>query len=122
MPGRIVVALEDQALADDVATLLTAEGEDVVALADSMAALSALEAAQTAQVLISSLSFQPGKPNGVALARMARLRRPGIRTAFLGSADMERYTAGLGQLLQEPASAEELAALARKLLHSQDQN
>ena len=41
-----------------------------------MTALSALENADRADVLITRLTFPPGNPNGVSLALMARAKRP----------------------------------------------
>jgi len=43
-----------------------------------MTALSALENADRADVLITRLTFPPGNPNGVSLALMARAKRPSI--------------------------------------------
>ena len=47
-----------------------------------MAALDALENAQRVEVLITRVRFPPGKPNGIALALMARHKRPGIKVLF----------------------------------------
>jgi hypothetical protein len=123
MPARIVVALDDRALADRVVSELKTLGQDALAFADSMTALTVFEDhLETIQVLIISLVFPPGQPNGVALARMARLRRPGIRAVFVGEADLEPHTAGLGKLVVPPVTVETLASLAMALLTPDDQN
>lgn len=123
MPAQIVVALEDWALADNVAVLLKAAGADAAVYRGSHVALTALERASTVRVLVTSVDFQPGQPNGVALSRMVRLRRPSIKTVFVGDPLLVTYTNGLGQLLSPPISAAEIAGLAMRLLEAEpDQN
>ena len=79
MPARIVVVHDDPEFVDQLQSALRRAGRDVAAFADLMDALAALDAAQRIEVLITRMQFPPGKPNGLALARMARHKRPGIR-------------------------------------------
>ena len=44
-----------------------------------MAALDAIETDSRVRVLVTCVEFRPGKPHGVALARMVRIKRPGTR-------------------------------------------
>jgi hypothetical protein len=46
-----------------------------------MTALELLERAERLELLVTSLDLAPGKPNGIALGRMARLKRPGIHVS-----------------------------------------
>jgi len=86
------------------------------ASSDPLAALSALEDARRVEVLVTRLHFGPGKSNGVALALMARLKRPGVRVVFLEKADDPELTAGLGEVAEGPVDAASLTDLVDKLL------
>jgi CheY-like chemotaxis protein len=120
VPARIVIVLDDRALAAGVTALLRTAGEDATAFTSTTLALSALEKAASVEVLIAGLNFPAGQPNGVSLANLVRARRPDIRIAFVGPEDLAQFTAGLGQLVPLPASAGKLAGLALSLL-KQDQ-
>jgi DNA-binding NtrC family response regulator len=89
MPARVVVVLNEPGFADKTASALRAQGHDSLALADPMTALELLERAKRLELLVTCLDFAPGKPNGIALGRIARLKRPGIRVLFVGPADLE---------------------------------
>jgi hypothetical protein len=104
MPARIVVALNEPGFADKTASALRAQGHDVLVLADPMMALKLLERAERLELLVTCLDFPPGKPNGIALGRMARLKRPGTRVLFVGPADLEKHAAGLGRFLTSPVT------------------
>jgi pyridoxal/pyridoxine/pyridoxamine kinase len=121
MPARIVVALNDRALGENVTELLWTMGQDVIAFTDSMAALTALEQADTIKVLVTSVEFRRGIPNGIALSRMAQVKRPGIQTVFLGAPEIGQLTAGLGELLPATARGTEIVAVVVRMLGSADQ-
>jgi hypothetical protein len=44
----------------------------------SMEAIGAFEAAERIELLITRVVFPEGTPNGVSLARMAKVKKPGI--------------------------------------------
>jgi hypothetical protein len=96
--------LSEPGFADKAASELQAQGQDALPLADPMTALDPLERAERLEVLVTSLDFAPGKPNGIALGRMARLKRPGIRVLFVGPADLEKHTEGIGTLMPSPVT------------------
>jgi DNA-binding NtrC family response regulator len=104
MPARVVVVLNEPGFADETASALRAQGHDALALADPMTALELLERAERLELLVTSLDFAPGKPNGIALGRMARLKRPGICVLFIGPADLEKHTEGVGTFLTSPVT------------------
>jgi hypothetical protein len=104
MPARIVVVLNEPGFADRVGAALQAQGQDALALVDPITALETLEGADRIEVLVTSLDFAPGKPNGIALGCMARLKRPGIRVLFVGPADLEPHADGLGTFLTSPVT------------------
>jgi DNA-binding NtrC family response regulator len=121
MPARIVLVHTDKNFLEEVAAAFAEIGHVVAAFERSMSALSALEAAQIADVLITRLTFPPGNPNGVSLARMARLRRPGIKVLFAGREQMREYTDGVGEFLPSPINIPELVAVVARLLPESNQ-
>ena len=104
MPARVVFVLDEPGFADETASALQAQGHDALALSDPMTALELLERAERLELLVTCLDFPPGKPNGIALGRMARLKRPGTRVLFVGPADLEKHAAGLGRFLTSPVT------------------
>jgi CheY-like chemotaxis protein len=80
MPSRIVLVHDDQEFLEPALEALRRAGYDVVAFQDSMAALDALEHPTHIELLITRIRFPEGTPNGAALARMARIKRPPERS------------------------------------------
>src|SRR5271155_4651531 len=99
MPARIVVAHDDPGFVDNTVMALRAAGYDVAAFGDSMSAFAALEAADRVEVLITRLLFPEGTPNGAALGRMTRLKRPGVKVLFVALPELQVYPEGVGELL-----------------------
>jgi len=116
MPARVVVVLTEEGIGEQAAAALAAAGYDATCLPDSMAALSALEAAEKIELLITCADFGPGQPNGLALTRMARHKRPGIRVLFVGEPKLEHHMDGLGDFLASPVDAPQIANRAIQLL------
>ena len=63
---------------DLLSASLREAGYDVVAFLDSMSGIEALEHPKRIELLITRVRFPAGTPNGAALARMARVKRPGF--------------------------------------------
>ena len=59
-----------------------------------MPAVDAIETDFRVRILVTSVVFGPGKPHGVALARMVRIRRPGTRVVFVAPAGYEPHPEG----------------------------
>ena len=116
MPARIVVVLNEPGIAEEAASALRAQGHDSLALADPMTALELLERAERLELLVTCLNFPPGKPNGIALGRMARLKRPSIRVLFVGPADLEEHAAGLGTFLTSPVTVPQVVEGVLRML------
>jgi len=116
MPARVVMVLTEEGVGEQAAEALVAAGYDATSLPDSMAALNALEAAATIELLITCADFGPGQPNGIALTRMARHKRPGIRVLFVGEPELEHHMDGLGDFLASPVGAPQIADRAIQLL------
>ena len=117
MPSRVVVACEEAEFANITADALRTTERSVIAFHDSMAALDALEAASKVELLVTCMEFGPGKVNGIALARMARLKKPGVRVLFVGKPEYEKHAKGLGDFLIWPVAIEEVVQRSQRLLH-----
>jgi CheY-like chemotaxis protein len=116
MPARIVVVHDDPEFIDRTVTALLAAGYDVTAFTDTISALAALEAAQWLELLITRVIFPPGQPNGVALARMARVKKPGVKLLFAALPETQEHTAGLGEFLPAPVDPADIVTLVGKML------
>ena len=116
MPSRIVVVHDDRYFRECAVTALQAAGYDAVALAGSMAALDALEAAEPIELLITRVAFPLGTPNGVALAHLARTKKPGLRILFIARDENRMHTEGIGEFLALPATGAEIVAAVERLL------
>jgi hypothetical protein len=98
----VVIVWDEPEFVDEAATALGEVGSDVLALTDPMVAWDALQRAKSIELLITCVNFAPGKPNGVALGRMARIKRPEARILFVGLPELEEYTDGLGVFMPSP--------------------
>lgn len=116
MPARVVIVLNEPGAAQEVARLLPLAVRDVLALSNSMHALDALDHADTVQVLVTGAAFGSGQPNGIALIRIARRRRPGIKAVLIGEPEHTPLMAGLGVFLRSPASPVQIADVVRAIL------
>lgn len=83
MPAQLVLVHDDPKFVEQCAAMLQSAGYHVAAFSDPLLALDALDAARTVELLITRVAYALGKPSGLALARMAKLRRPNIRVLFL---------------------------------------
>src|ERR1700733_9740059 len=93
-----------------------AAGHDVRAFTDTMSALKALERAQRVEVLVTRVVFPAGQPNGVSLALIAKLKRPGVKVLFAAEHETREHTEGLGEFLPAPADSLEIAREVGKML------
>lgn len=116
MPASIVVVHDDPAFLDDTVRALRGGGYDVAGFLQSMAALDALETAERVEVLVTRVTFPHGTPHGVALARMARRRRPCIKVLFIIRPEWVSHTEGLGPSLLIPVTADGVVTKVREML------
>ena len=73
-----------------------------------MTATDALLNSSHIELLITRVRFPDNTPNGVALGRMARIKRPGIKVLFTSFPDVHEHIDGVGEYLPRPFSQEEL--------------
>lgn len=117
MPARIVLAHDGPEFLDQAATALRLVGHEVMTFGGSIEAFDALKAAQTVELLITRVRFPEGTPHGIALARLAQSRRPGLKILFTARPDMDEFTEGLGELILHPVRIPDLVNAATKLLN-----
>ena len=122
MPARIVLVHDDPEFAEPVLVKLRAAGYDVVAFSNSMAAIDVLEHPKLIELLITRVRFPTGTPNGAALARMARLKRPGIKVLFTSFPEVRQHTEGLGESVPRPVSTDVLLETVGRMLDQHDQS
>jgi DNA-binding response OmpR family regulator len=122
MPARVILVHDDPEVLEPATAALRVAGHDVAAFADSMAAISALEDARVAELLITRVRFPLGTPNGVSLARMARIKRPGIKVLFAALPEMEEHAGDLGEFMPMPVDMSELVATVTRVLAECDQS
>ena len=115
MPAQLVLVHDEIDVAADFRDVLISAGLDVVLLDGSMAAIQALDRSAQIELLITKVDFAK-PPHGVALARMARHKRPNVQVLFLGDADEQHHTTGLAEFLARPTSATELEDKVLRLL------
>jgi len=120
MPAHIVVVHDHPAFVDRVVTALTTAGYDVAAFMSTMRAIEALEAAQHIEVLITRVLFPMGQPNGAALARMARMKRTGVKVLFTALPETQEHTVGVGEFLPAPVVTSDIVEMVGKMLTEQD--
>jgi hypothetical protein len=73
-------------------------GHDVSTFQDPLDALNAIEAAPRFEILVTRVQFAPGRPNGLALSNMARMKLPGIKVLFTVAPQNVEYTKGGGRI------------------------
>lgn len=114
MSGRVVVVHADPDFLTPVTAALRAAGFHTAAFVDFMGALDTLRFAQNVQVLVTSIRLPGGTPNGVALTRMAWVRRPEIRVLFADRPDLAPLAEGMGEFLPIPVTALEVVDAVRR--------
>jgi DNA-binding NtrC family response regulator len=120
MPARLVVANDDPSFLAKIHEALRDARFDAVIYSDSMTALNAMESAHKIELLVTGIDFGPGKPNGIALARMARFKRSGTKVLFTGAAKFAAYAEGLGMFMALPVKVEDVVEAIRELLTHED--
>jgi DNA-binding NtrC family response regulator len=116
MSARIVVVHDDPEFIERTVTALLAVGHEVTMFSDSMSATGALRSSQRIEVLITRIVFGVGQPHGVALARIARVNRPGVRVLFVAHPEFLADTEGVGEFLPMWAATADIVATVDRML------
>ena len=113
---RILVVDDDQICGDATARVLRAAGFEVSLAPDHRLALEDLESTRPVDLLITDI-VMPDRVNGVALSRMARMRRPELKVIYLTAYDIPGVEDdAIGPVLRKPIDDEHLVAEVRRAL------
>ncbi len=113
---RILLVDDDLAFCDAIARVLRAAHFEVFQAADHRLALEDLESTRPIDLLITDI-VMPERVNGVALSRMARIRRPGLKVIYLTAYDIPGVEDEvIGPVLRKPIDDEHLLAEVRRVL------
>jgi CheY-like chemotaxis protein len=113
----ILVVEDDEALVHVLVRQLQRAGYDATGVTSTMAALRILDADSGIDLVLADLVMPKGEPNGLALGRMARMRRSGIKLVFITGYDLGIDGASLpGRLFRKPLDFPELLSEVGTLL------
>jgi CheY-like chemotaxis protein len=113
---RILVVDDDPAFGDSTARVLRAAGFEVFLAPDHRLALEDLESTRPIDLLITDI-VMPDHVNGIALSRMARMRRPELKIIYLTGYDIPGLEdEAVGLVLSKPIDDEQLIAEVRRVL------
>src|SRR4051794_16202972 len=102
MPGSVVVVHDERNTRELAVAALRSVFLEAVGFDDPIAALDAIEGDADVRVLVTRVAFRPGRPNGVALARMVKIKRPSTKIVFVARAEYASHTEDLGEFLPMP--------------------
>jgi CheY-like chemotaxis protein len=111
-PFRILLVDDEEAFRYAAARTLQDAGFDVTVAEDYRGALACLESAQPVDLLVADVVM---RVNGFALARMARMRRAGLKVLYVTAHDVPTHEA-IGKVLRKPISDEQLINEVRSAL------
>jgi DNA-binding NtrC family response regulator len=117
MSANIIFVHDDPEFLEEAAAALRLAGHKVATFREPMEALCALETAPF-EILITRARFPIGQPNGVALARMSRMKQPSIELVFTVAAENAEYTEEFGETLTAPIDIPELVAVVASVVSS----
>lgn len=105
--SRILIFEDDPGYAEALGALLREAGYEPVVATHFTTALQALASARPPDLLITDIVMPPGQVNGLALARMARMKRPGIQVMYVTAYDIPQANQeAFGPVLRKPVPDE----------------
>ena len=116
--ATVLLVEDDDAFAYAASRDIESAGHRVITVSGSMAALSAIDADPSIDLLVTDIRLPPGEPHGFALANMARHRRPTLPVIYITAYDHLAETADetaavLLKPLEDGRLAKEIAARLR---------
>lgn len=116
-PHRILVYEDDEGSGHAFAAVLRRAGYEVLVALHFEQALNALEADDTSPDLLLADIVAPGGVNGLAMARMARMKRPSIKVIYVTGYSLPNVEElAHSPLLRKPVVDELLLSEVRRLL------
>ena len=114
--ASILLIEDDIELASALSESLTLAGHQVTTALDGWSALRTLDIDMQIDLLLTDLVMPAGQPHGLALARMARHKRPGLAVIFMtGHAEFVDEAAGDKILMKPVRTAVVLDEIAASL-------
>jgi CheY-like chemotaxis protein len=115
---RILLVEDDRVFLCTLELVLKDAGFDVLAVPDYIPALKHLDSGERIDVLLTDIVMRD-RVNGLALARMARLRRPGLGVVYFTAYDIPgAEKEALGQILRKPFDTDQLLRAIRQELEN----
>jgi DNA-binding NtrC family response regulator len=118
MSANIILVHDDPRFIEEAAAALRTAAHDVSTFQDPLDALNAIEAAPRFEILVTRVQFAPGRPNGLALSNMARMKLRGIKVPFTVAPPKRRIYRGEGEFVVAPIDIPELVAAVGRLAES----
>lgn len=113
---RILLVDDDEVFREATAAVLRAAGYEVRPAPDFRLALEILESDEAIDLFLVDI-VMPDRVNGLALARMARLRRPEIKIMYVSGYDLPGIEAeALGPIIRKQVDDESFLARVAALL------
>jgi len=116
--GHVLLVEDDESWAQTVRQILQRAGYEVLLAPDYRLALEILESDRPVDLLLTDIVF-PKRVNGVALGRMARMRRGALPLLYMTAYDIPGLTAETDDtVLIKPISETDLvSAVERAMAH-----
>jgi len=115
----ILVVDDDEAFRKAVARFLQEAGFGVHVAADHRLALEILEGDEPVDLLLTDI-VMPDRVNGLALARMGRMRRRDLKIVYVTGYDLPGIEdEALGHILRKPIEPAELVEEIKRILGAQ---
>ena len=118
MPAPVVVIHDDLAVREQIVNALHGALIDAVSFSDPMQALDAIEASDQVRVVVTRIDFGTGRLNGIALARMVKLKQPMVEVVFVGRPQNAEHIKGDGEFVPLPLDPQALVEAVRGRLAS----
>src|SRR3954465_15322162 len=113
---RILLVEDDRVFLRALELVLKSAGFDVLAVSDYIPALKHLDSGERIDILLTDI-VMPDRVNGLALARMARMRRPGLGVIYFTAHDIPGgEDEALGRILRKPFESEQLLRVIQQEL------
>ena len=118
MPAPVVVVFDDLEIREQIVDSLHKASINAVSFGDPMRALDAIDATGQAGVVVTRIDFGTGRLNGVALARMVKLKQPMVEVVFVGHPRNAQHIKGDGEFVPLPLDPQALVETVRRRLAS----
>lgn len=113
---QILLVDDDEIFLESIAAILRSAGYAVRIARDDRLAMDILEHDEPVDLLLADVVL-PGRVNGLALGRMARMSRPNLRTLYVSGYDIRGFEdEGLGTLVRKPVDETVLLAKIAEVL------